>query len=287
MKRMTTCHASELYSLVLVLVPTSAATIPATMGHQAHAAFLGAIRTVDAALSAALHAPGAPVRPFTVSPLLGTGRAGEGEVTLWPERTYALRCTVLDGAVYGRFMARFLESDGRPLIRLGRAELLVREIRATPGSHPWAGYSSWAELAAQAQPKGRVVLAFTTPTAFGFGQRAWGKQIVVLPEPRLVFGSLARTWNALAPAELRIDGKALRAYLEEQAVVTHIDGLRTQMLHYDRAPQLGFVGRVGFGLMGEDEAARRQLNMLADFAFYAGVGMKTAMGMGQCRRMRR
>jgi CRISPR-associated endoribonuclease Cas6 len=49
--------------------------------------------------------------------------------------------------------------------------------------------------------------------------------------------------------------------------------------------QVGFVGRVTYGLMAENEAARCQLNTLADFAFYAGVGMKTAMGMGQCRRV--
>ena len=57
------------------------------------------------------------------------------------------------------------------------------------------------------------------------------------------------------------------------------------VLRFRRAPQVGFVGQVTYGLMAESEAARCQLNALADFAFYAGVGMKTAMGMGQCRRM--
>jgi CRISPR-associated endoribonuclease Cas6 len=37
--------------------------------------------------------------------------------------------------------------------------------------------------------------------------------------------------------------------------------------------------------MAENEAARCQLNTLADFAFYAGVGIKTTMGMGQTRRV--
>jgi len=38
--------------------------------------------------------------------------------------------------------------------------------------------------------------------------------------------------------------------------------------------------------MGADDWARRVLNALADLAFYCGVGMKTAMGMGQCRALR-
>ena len=57
------------------------------------------------------------------------------------------------------------------------------------------------------------------------------------------------------------------------------------MLRFRRSPQVGFVGQVTCGLMAENEAARCQLNALADFAFYAGVGMKTAMGMGMVRRI--
>jgi len=275
----------QVYSLVLILSPTAPATVSATAGHQAHAAFLAAIREVDEGLAAALHAAEVPVRPFTVSPLLGVGRARGGQVALSPPEEYVLRFTVLYAPVYERFMARFLQSGGRPVVRLGGAELLVKEIRTTPGSHPWAGYTTWQALAAEARPARQVSLEFASPTAFGFGQRTWGKQVVVLPEPRLVFGSLARSWNALAPAPLQVDRTALETYLEEQVVVSRIDGLCTQMLHFRKSPQIGFVGRVTFGLMGENGIARLQLNMLADFAFYAGVGMKTTMGMGQCRRL--
>lgn len=279
-----TGRLNALCSIVLVLTSENEATISATAGHQAHAAFLAAIRAVDPALAAALHSAEVPVRPFTVSPLLGVGRARGGQVVLSPAAEYHLRFTALYPPVYERFMARFLRSDGRPLVRLGAAELLVKEVRTTPGSHPWAGYSTWQGLAAGARAEERVSLEFASPTAFGFGQRAWGKQVVVLPEPKLVFGSLARTWNALAPAPLAVDRQALGSYLQEQTVVTRIEGLRTQMLHYQRS-QVGFAGRVSYGLMGENEIARVQLNMLADFAFYAGVGMKTTMGMGQCRRV--
>jgi CRISPR/Cas system endoribonuclease Cas6 (RAMP superfamily) len=33
-----------------------------------------------------------------------------------------------------------------------------------------------------------------------------------------------------------------------------------------------------------DEAMARLLNLLADFAFYSGVGYKTTMGMGMVKR---
>ena len=284
-----------LYSLVLTLAPTRTATVGATAGHQAHAAFLTMVQEADAALAEALHAPNAPHRPFTVSPLLGVSQARDGRVRLTPEQDYFLRFTILHPAIFERFMARFLQpafgeaggAEGRPTLRLGEARLLIKEILVTPGSHPWAGYTSWAQLAAGAQPasEDEITLDFASPAAFGFGQKAWGKKVIVLPDPALVFGSLIRAWNSLAPAPLQVDKDALAAYLEEHVVVKRVERLETRMLHFSRSPQVGFVGQVTYGLPAADQAARRQLNALADFAFYAGVGMKTAMGMGQTRRV--
>lgn len=273
-----------LYSIVLKLVPTREATVRATMGNQAHAAFLRTVRESDPALADVLHLPNLPARPFTVSPLLGVGRARDGLLRLSPQRDYFLRFTVLYPPIFDRFMARFLRGEGRPVIRLGRALLLIKEILTTPGSHPWAGYTSWARLAAEARPHPEIVLEFTSPTAFSFGQKEWGKKVVVLPEPELVFGSLARSWNDLAPPQLWVDRDALKAYVEEHVVVKRLDDLGTQMLHFRRSLQVGFVGQVTYGLMAQNEAARCQLNALAGLAFYAGVGMKTTMGMGQARR---
>lgn len=274
-----------LYSIILKLTPTREATVRATVGDQAHAAFLRTVRESDPALAEVLHLPDMPRRPFTVSPLLGVGRACDGMALLSPERDYFLRFTVLYPPIFERFMARFLRGEGRPVIRLGRALLLIKEILTTPESHPWAGYSSWARLAAGAQPDNEIVLEFVSPTAFGFGQREWGKKVVVLPQPVLVFGSLIRSWNDLAPPPLQVDRDALMAYVEEHVVVKRLRGLETRMLRFRSAPQVGFVGSVTYGLMAENEAARCQLSALADFAFYAGVGLKTTMGMGQTRRL--
>jgi CRISPR-associated endoribonuclease Cas6 len=280
-------NGSSLYSLVLTLTPIREATVSATAGHQAHAAFLKTVQEADAALAEALHTPNTPNRPFTVSPLMGGGQPRDGRVWLSPEQDYWLRFTVLDPHIFECFMARFLRGDGRPLLRLGQAEMLIKEILVTPGSHPWAGYTSWAQLATEARPASaaEITLEFVSPTAFGFGQKVWGKKVVVLPDPALVFGSLIRAWNSAAPAPMQVDKEALVAYLEEDAVIKRIEWLVTRMLHFSRSPQVGFVGQVTYGLMAADETMRGQLNALADFAFYAGVGMKTTMGMGQTRRL--
>ncbi|MGC9399122.1 MAG: CRISPR-associated endoribonuclease Cas6 [Anaerolineae bacterium] len=282
---MHTPNENTLHSIVLTLVPTREARMRATMGHQAHAAFLRTVEESDEVLAEVLHTPGLPAKPFTVSALQGAERINRGQLVLSPEETYWLRFTVLYPPIFERFMARFLRGDGRPVVRLGRALLLIKEIITTPEGHPWAGYTSWQQLAAEAESQREITLEFLSPTAFGFGQQPWGKKIMVLPLPETVFGSLARTWNNFAPPQLQMDRRALRTYLDEHVVVKRLDNLNTRMLRFRRSYQIGFTGRVTYGLMADNEIARAQLNALADAALYLGVGYKTTMGMGQTRRI--
>lgn len=274
-----------LYSIVLTLVPTRKVTIRATMGHQVHAAFLRTVSETDPVLAEMLHLPQMPFRPFTVSTLQGADRISKGELMLSPDETYWLRFTILYPPIFERFMSHFLNGEGRPVIRLGSALFLIKEIIATPEGHPWAGYTSWRALVSGAQPEPEITLDFISPTAFGFGQQSWGKKIMVLPQPETVFGSLARSWNALAPPILQLDRETLRQYLDDHTIVQRIDHLSTQMLRFRQAYQVGFVGTVTYGLMHDDTYMRGQLNSLAGIAFYTGVGYKTTMGMGQCRSL--
>jgi CRISPR-associated endoribonuclease Cas6 len=280
-----TLDSTTFHSIVLKLAPEREGQVRATHGHQAHAAFLHTVRQADPALAEVLHHSKLPIRLFTVSPLMGVGVKREGTLEVSPERDYFMRFTLLDRLIFEQFMARFLQGDGRPRLRLGQMSFCIKEILASPGSHPWAGYTSLVELAQNARPVERVTLQFATPTVFSFGKRQWGQQMVPLPIPRLVFGSLAKAWNALALPALNLDRKALRTYLEDGVVVAGLRGIRTRMLAYKDAPQVGFVGRVTFEFKGQDETQRACLDALAELAFYTGVGYKTPMGMGQCRRV--
>jgi CRISPR-associated endoribonuclease Cas6 len=279
--------SGTIHSIAIQLSPTQLGLVRATVGHQAHAAFLRAVREADPALADVLHHPVLNQRPFSVSPLMGVDPAREGQVAVRPEETYTLRFTILLKPIFQQFMNRFLRGD-RPVLRLGRVLFLIKEILATPEGSPWAGYTSFGQLMAGAETEPRISFKFWSPTAFSFGQRSWGRQVHVLPDARLVFSSLAKTWAAFAPPSLWLDPKAVESYTDENVVVQRLDGLETRMLNFGRYPQVGFVGRVTYQVMdGSEEAARwrRTLNALAGFAFYAGVGYKRTMGMGQCRRV--
>ena len=271
--------------MVVVLTPLRQVELDATLGHKVHAAFLDSIRQVDPDLSETLHHTGERVRPFCVSGLQTERPASNGRITLTPACEYWLRFCVLEPTLFQRFMQRFIQPNHRPLLHLGQADLLIKEILVTPGAHPWSGFSQWQTLSAPAAPQRKISLQFASPTGFSFGQKDWGRHIVVLPQPQLVFASLLRSWNLLAPPELGFPPDPLTAYLEEDVVVKRLTDIRTRMLSFGRSPQIGFTGQVTFGLMRDDPSIVRQLNALADFAFYAGVGMKTAMGMGQVRRL--
>ena len=73
--------------------------------------------------------------------------------------------------------------------------------------------------------------------------------------------------------------------LDEQVVETAHD-LRTLALQIRDRPEIGFTGWCSYEAKGAGWTGEtlRQLNALADFAFYAGVGRKTTMGLGQTRR---
>ena len=274
-----------IYSIALKLRPLREGSIPATAGHQAYAAFLATVRRADRALAEVLHDAPLPIKPFTVSPLLGVPKALEGRVAITPAKDYYLRFTVLLPDIFQQFMRRFLTGEARPTLRLGAAEFVITEVLTTPGSSPWAGYTSFAQLWESAKAAEEITLEFASPTAFNLGTKEWGKHFVVFPEPALVFRSLLKTWNAFAPPPVAMAEGPLLDYVTENVVVKRHD-ISTQMLRYPRHFQIGFVGKVSYGLRGKgNEKERRQLNALADFAFYSGVGYHTTMGMGQCYRM--
>jgi CRISPR-associated endoribonuclease Cas6 len=161
------------------------------------------------------------------------------------------------------------------------------------GEASWSGWTSYARLLEQSQQRparslARLRLEFDAPTAFGGVDRSWGREMTLVPEPLRVFGGLARRWQHFAPGSLAeaIEMEALSQYLEERVRVEEY-ALHTQRLHLRQAQLLGFVGRCTYLLPPDDadDRLRRQAHLLADYAFYAGVGQKTAQGMGRARRL--
>lgn len=264
----------DLYAFVAQLRPVGG---PAArpQGHGAQALFLDLLRQVTPDLAAALHAD-APSKPYTVGILPGRHRD-----------MVELRVTLLRSDLFQPFVQALLrQMPGEAPLRLGRAALVVGEVIGTPApkGHPWAGYGSFADLHARAAPAHSVTLEFASATAIGQGSRADGRQrLALLPTPELIFKSLAKRWGELCPPGLRLDPEAVEAAAREAMVSRH--RIESTRIDLGKGPQVGFVGAVTYELPA-DPALARPLSLLADAALFLGVGMKTARGMGLCRRMR-
>jgi CRISPR-associated endoribonuclease Cas6 len=266
----------SLYSVVLKLCPKNDATIPATMGHQTHALFINLVRRFDAALSARLHnEPG--YRPYTVSPLSGGTRTGKC-ITLRRDQCCYIRLTLLDGGpLWQNLCTHFLEAE--PVdVQLGSCLMQLKRIISSPHADPsgWVRSTDWQTLFALSARQS-ITVRFVTATAFSWGDR----RFVVFPEPYLLWEGLLHAWNRYAPVCYRIEKKGLRASLLSAVAVTKC-ALHTRTLHYPNYAQKGFVGTCSYKIQATSDIAAL-LTTLAGFAFYAGVGYKTTMGMGQVR----
>lgn len=106
-----------------------------------------------------------------------------------------------------------------------------------------------------------------TPTSF-----KQGKNIQPFPLPELVFNGLLRRWNLFAPEALKFPS------IEWNAVVAAYE-LKTYAMKMEGGAEIGAEGLVRYRFTDSEQA--RIATILAHFATFAGIGRKTAMGMGQ------
>jgi CRISPR-associated endoribonuclease Cas6 len=296
--------AAELWAVLVTLLKRNGAPLKGSWQRQVHAAFLHWLQAVDPELTAELHRPNV-IRPFTVAMLPSQGSERSQIVSL--------RCTLLDHRVFRAFMQRCLPAGGSGTWILRGAELELTAVTVMSDEGGWTGWTNFASLISRARPSRVTTIEFITPTAFSLGGGAQGsaiedgketailfpaapqeiaaesaaaasgwKRIELFPHPHRVWESWARKWNAFAPPPLRIDLRRIVS-LAERGLVADYE-LQTVTLDYGRFPQKGFIGWVRYEFRAATVQELQHLNALADFAFYAGTGYKTAQGMGQTRR---
>ena len=117
---------------------------------------------------------------------------------------------------------------------------------------------------------GRV--EFLTPA--GFKRDGY---YVYLPEMYLLFQSLLQRWNSFHPeAAILSDGLE-----KELGTMCHIGRyeLKSRKFSVNSGIIYGFCGNMDIRFSGQD-MARRIMGLLMSFAPFAGIGIKTALGMG-------
>lgn len=257
------------YALVAYLEPIGS---PGALGHEeaahAHAAFLNLVRGIDPVLSERLHADNER-KPFSVWMLAASDPRTR-------ERRPALRLTLLDDSLFAPIVGSLLRDEATTL-RLGPNRYRITELATHPSAHHLAGFGAYAELMDQTLAPGRLIVRFVSPTAFRSQDRD-----VLWPDPRLVWQSWVRTWNAHCEPDQRFGEAALLGeYVTGVTVRRH--EVRTRRVRVSEGVFAGFTGVAEYDLARVPEPGRRWLAVLARFSFFSGTGRKTTMGLGQTR----
>jgi CRISPR-associated endoribonuclease Cas6 len=251
---------STLHSIVIELVSADVGDLPPTLSRALHALVLKWLAAANPSVAEAVHA--SQNSPLTISGLLGYRRQGGVRVG----DNFYFRIGLLDGSLIEPLMQGFEVSENQSLI-LADFPFLLRHMYALPGTHQLAGAADYALLFNPPQVLNDIELHFLSPTSFKHNQ---GVQTFPLPE--LVFNSLHRRWNIFAPEKYHLPA------CEWDALVTAYE-LKTHALKMEGGAEIGAQGWVRYRFMSSEMA--RMATILANFAFFAGVGRKTAMGMGQ------
>jgi len=265
-------------SFVVTLKPTAPAPLGNSTGASLHALLFNLVAQENRALAEQLHADAA-VKPFTVSPLRGKiKREGERRIAT-PEQFYSVRYTTLADELFNALskilLGKFLY---RGKVILDGAEFVVQDVAVDPErSRGWGGLAAAEELWERASTTPDISLRFASPTAF----RQRGLNLL-FPIPTNVFHSYREKWNAFAAPPL---DEGLLAWVE-QNVAVEAHELESRMTWFGGFQLHGFTGWCRFTAKDKDATRLKQLNALADFAFFCGTGAKTTQGMGQTRRMK-
>ncbi len=273
--------SQQFHALVIHLQAMNDARLPATQGHLAHAAFLALVNSVNPALAQTLHdLPGR--KPFTISPVWGLKAARQGSHQVAAGQKLRLRLTTLDEDIFRAFIQKLMQGPNQTL-RLGQADFIITHVIGAPGSTPWAGFATMDDLVQNAAADPQITLQFASPMALSLGRTGSKKaRREVLPIPRYVWASLGGNWRAFTGKSLP---PGFEDWVEHNVVVTRVESWRTAMFRFKNSLQVGGQGQVSFRALADAPAMLLVWNLLVDFAFYSGVGVKTGMGMGVVRRL--
>lgn len=236
------------HALHVLQIPISAAEpLPPTLGRAIHAQFFDWIAVADPALAERLHLQDNLPISLAIKP--GSSR-----------QQMQLRIGLLQKELLAPLLWGLSQDLG--------GEITLTRIPCRLGKWVEMLQTSSFEALSQVPPQKVIELQFLSPTSFKQAQA-----IQPFPLPELVFGSLLRRWNAFAPVQLQfpaVEWKGLTSAYE----------LKTHAFKMKGGAEIGTHGWVRYKFPAEQAAIA---TVLAHFACFAGIGRKTAMGMGQAR----
>ena len=285
------------HSLVVNFMPKTPIYPEYLTGRHIHALFLTLVSSVDKELGDRLHGEKAN-KGFGLSPIQlavsydrnlnkpqlkkANSQQLKAKSLSWhhqeisPSTPCWWRISLLDEVLFSKLTGLWLNLNPDRAFHLGSADLYITSILGTPqSSQPWSNFATYQQIFDRASETERnITFHLATPTAF-----RQGKYDSPLPTRDNVFKSLCDRWNTYS--EIPINPEIIEYIFPSRFEI------KTEVVkNYDTHSFIGCVGEIGYRILGDASSeAIKQINALADFAMFAGIGRKTTMGMGIARRV--
>lgn len=312
---LTPTGPARLYAFILKIRPLQQGTLMPFSGELVHGAFLKWLNASAPDVAEWLH-EGQKRRLFTCSSLhfpreMQRFMHAEREnihLPLDPAKTYTLRVTLLLGDLFPLFYNALMNFNAvqtgstiPPFLRLGKQLFLLEEVvLSNDDPSGWTAFTSLTTLVEKARGmrfgnNASLKLEFATLTTFSRGNSkvGYGTHAAMFPLPGFIFANLLRRWEDIAPPEQAalVEKERIEQYLADDGIIVVDYDLKAHHVHFTTHVQRGFVGTCTYQFRGREEKRSdeqsltlwQQFYLLAQLAFYSGIGYKTAMGLGQVR----
>lgn len=250
---------------ILNLRALSNGRVPRSFHCLMHPVFLNRISKANPSLGRRLHDFGAMI-PYSLSPMMGI----RNKVVV--NESYWVRIGLLHDELAEVFLYSLEKNLWSEAIHLENHIFIPENILfGKIENNIWTGCESYDEITEASSGSERITLQIESPLAFKKGDLHYP-----LPEPAMVMGNLIRRWNMFATSSMPLKIGFDNISFSYMNIRTRPYGLRKG------GTIVGTTGKVTFIMKGSVEE-RRRFESLLRFAFYAGIGVKTAQGMGMCR----
>ncbi|WP_255362991.1 MULTISPECIES: CRISPR-associated endoribonuclease Cas6 [unclassified Thermosipho (in: thermotogales)] len=262
------------YSLVFKLKALNSGIIHTYPGEKIHGMFFSILKMNNSELAKKLH-DNIGHKPFTVSSFLG--KKVDKPLVIEKEKSYYIRMTFLEDNVFNSIAINMFKNKfDKKKLDIDNIKFLVTKLYFHEKQSKWTGITTEEELFKIDNVKNEIKLRFYTPTLLKVEN-----DCLYYPKPEKVFGDLLKKFNRVSSKKIKEE--IIKDFNEIKISNMKIYKKKVYMSNYYLK---GFVGDVVFSVDRNNNTLAKIVNLLSKFAFFSGVGYKTAMGLGQVKDLK-
>lgn len=264
------------YAIMLTAYADNNQSLYSINGAQLQASFLNLIHQIEPGLSQVLH-DGSVLRPYSLSLF----QPNLGVECHKPMKKVVVRIACLEDKIYPALLKMALNTKQNSYLQFNGVNFQISHLATTDErSFSWVGFTSYQDLLAKAessQKQNFISLDFASPTVFRQGEKD-----IPVPMPEYVFGGLARRWNAIANIPELVPTDILDAFAE-CVTINQFRGETITVDIGDKLKKTGVTGEFTYRIINPKVAF--WCHLLAEVAFFSGLGAKTSRGLGCVRKI--